>query len=240
MIRPTLAMLAGLLITAPLDDSPTYEPTDGYDVRQVEGWTVLVNKRFLLDQPELADRALTLVRFQLYQVARRLPEPAVGSLRKIKIWLEEAESHHRCAAYHPDTGWLVDHGMNPDKGRCVEIANARNFLAWTFDQPWMVLHELAHGYHDQTLENGFGNREVKEAFDQAMKAGKYKSVLRASGKVEKSYAATNPMEYFAEATEAFFGTNDFYPFVRAELQEHDPAMAALLGKLWGPGERRGP
>ncbi len=41
------------------------------------------------------------------------------------------------------------------------------------------------------------------------------------------------MEYFAEATEAFFGTNDFYPFVRAELSRHDPEMADLLVKLWG-------
>ena len=33
-------------------------------------------------------------------------------------------------------------------------------------------------------------------------------------------------------TEAFFGTNDFYPFVRAELQQHDPLMYQLLKKLW--------
>ena len=41
------------------------------------------------------------------------------------------------------------------------------------------------------------------------------------------------MEYFAESTEAFFGTNDFYPFVRAELKQHDPKMFDLLWKLWG-------
>jgi hypothetical protein len=40
------------------------------------------------------------------------------------------------------------------------------------------------------------------------------------------------MEYFAEATEAFFGTNDFYPFVRSELKQHDPQMYDLLRKLW--------
>jgi hypothetical protein len=40
------------------------------------------------------------------------------------------------------------------------------------------------------------------------------------------------MEYFAEATEAFFGTNDFYPFVRAELLQHDPELFKLLETLW--------
>jgi hypothetical protein len=41
------------------------------------------------------------------------------------------------------------------------------------------------------------------------------------------------MEYFAETTEAFFGTNDFFPFVRSELRRHDPGGYELLKKLWG-------
>ena len=44
---------------------------------------------------------------------------------------------------------------------------------------------------------------------------------------------TNPMEYFAEATEAFFSRNDFFPFDRAELKQHDPELVQLLTKLWG-------
>jgi hypothetical protein len=49
----------------------------------------------------------------------------------------------------------------------------------------------------------------------------------------KHYGLSNHKEYFAESTEAYFGVNDFYPFVRAELNEHDPAMYALLEKIWG-------
>jgi hypothetical protein len=219
------------------DDPPkaTFEPTDRYETRQVEGWSIVIHKRFLTDQPELADKTLTLLRFQLYQVARRLPPKAVESLRTIRIWVEEDEPHHPCMAYHPDAGWLRSHGMNPEKARCVEIADARKFLAWTFDQPWMVLHELAHGYHDQFLKGGFGNDEVKATFDRAIEAGLYASVLRIGGAQEKAYATTNPMEYFAEGSEAYFGTNDFYPFVSPELKRHDPELFALLGKLWGAG-----
>jgi hypothetical protein len=41
---------------------------------------------------------------------------------------------------------------------------------------------------------------------------------------------SNPMEYFAEATEAFFSRNDFFPFTREErallaLVEHAPEEA---------------
>jgi Mlc titration factor MtfA (ptsG expression regulator) len=134
-------------------------------------------------------------------------------------------------AYHPNAEWLGEHSMNPDKAKCVEVANARNFLAWTRDQPWMVLHELAHGYHDQFL-GGYGNPELVAAFERAAKENRYQAVLRIGGTTERAYAATNPMEYFAETTEAFFGTNDFYPFVRAELKQHDPQMYDLLERLW--------
>jgi len=51
--------------------------------------------------------------------------------------------------------------------------------------------------------------------------------------VERAYAMTNPMEYFAESTEAFFSHNDFFPFDRAELKQHDPGMEHLLIGLWG-------
>jgi hypothetical protein len=50
------------------------------------------------------------------------------------------------------------------------------------------------------------------------------------------YAMTDPMEYFAETTEAFFSRNDFFPFTRDELQSHDPKMVTLLKKLWGTPE----
>jgi len=49
----------------------------------------------------------------------------------------------------------------------------------------------------------------------------------------RHYGATNQMEYFAKATEAYFGVNDFYPLVRAELKEHDPEGYALMGRIWG-------
>ena len=162
-----------------------------------------------------------------------MPIHAVEKLRKVVIWVEESEPHHPCMAYHPDAAWLRDHDMNPEKARCVEIANARNFLSWTKEQPWMVLHELAHAYHHQFLKAGFENPDIARAFETAKAEKRYDKVLHYDGRIIPAYAATNPMEYYAEATEAFFGSNDFYPFVRAELKEHDPGMDGILVKSWG-------
>ena len=103
--------------------------------------------------------------------------------------------------------------------------------------PWFVLHELAHAYHDRELPKGFGNPEIAAAYARAKESGKYDKVERHFGNgrpntFEKAYAMTNPMEYFAETTEAYFGRNDFFPFTRDELKKHDPDMLELLGKLW--------
>ena len=184
------------------------------------------------DHPELCERTLSLLEHQLFKVTRRVPAAAVGKLKKIPIWVEVNEPHHKCMAYHPDAGWLRSHDMNPDKAGCVEIANARNFLVWTIEQPYMVLHELAHGYHHRFL-GGFDNAEILAAYRAAKQNKRYDSVLRYNGKQVRAYAATNQMEYFAELSEAYFGTNDFYPFVRSELRKHDPEMYELLGNLWG-------
>ncbi len=43
----------------------------------------------------------------------------------------------------------------------------------------------------------------------------------------------SPQEYFSELTEAYFGKNDFFPFTRDELKQHDPAGFALMEEAWG-------
>ena len=52
------------------------------------------------------------------------------------------------------------------------------------------------------------------------------------GSMRRAYAMNNHREYFAEITEAYFGTNDFYPFNRAELARHDPEGFELMERIW--------
>ena len=235
MIRRLAACAAVLASIA--TSAPAYEPTTGYETREVEGWTLKVHKGFLKDRPSLAGRTLKLMGQQLDQITRVVPPEALAKLRKVRIWVEEDEPHHPCATYHPNVDWLREHGMNPDKARCVEVSNARAFLDWTRQQPWMILHELTHAYLDQFTPGGFGNPALRDAYDKAIADGLYDRVLLFDGRTVKGYAATNPMEYFSELSEAYFGVNDMYPFVRAELREHDPGGAAVVRSLWGvPGD----
>jgi Mlc titration factor MtfA (ptsG expression regulator) len=121
--------------------------------------------------------------------------------------------------------------------KAVEFNKARFFEAEASRMPNVTLHELAHGYHDRVLRKGFANAEIQGAFARAKESRKYDKVARHNGNgrpdtVEKAYAMTNPMEYFAEVTEAYFTGNDFYPFTRDELKKIDPDAFALVGKLW--------
>lgn len=219
------------------DDPPPWDPRSAYEERHIQGWLVLVHQQLLLPENEsLARETLTLLEHHLYRICRAVPEPALAKLQAVTIWVELAHPRHPCMCYHISADWLREHGMNPEKAGCVELANCRNFLTWTHDQPWMVLHELAHAYHDQVL--GLDHKGLLACFERARAGGNYDSVLHINGSKQRAYALNNVQEYFAEATEAFFGTNDFYPFVRAELEQHDPELYRLLQEVWGKAEKK--
>jgi len=210
--------------------SGKYTPTEGYTIREIEGWRVYVNKDLLAGRTQFAEDVLKLLKFQLYQITRVVPDEPLKELRSVPIWVEYNAPRHRCMCYHPSERWLRNNDFNPQKKRSVEIANAENFLKWTIDQPWMVLHELAHAYHHCVL--GHDNAELHKTYEEAVESKRYESVRHISGRPKRAYALNNDQEYFAECTESFFGTNDFYPFVRAELEQHDQPMYELLMKLW--------
>lgn len=238
------ALLAGLLAIAGVvpslaGPSPATRPAtqaDPYQEQSICGWTIHVNRALCQDEPQLCAQVLELLKFQLYQITREVPKPALKKIRTVGIWVELDDPLFPGMCYHPDHDWVVGHGLDARKTHGVEVANARNFLQWEHTQPWMVLHELAHAYHHDFLPGGFDNPDVEAAYNHAKETGLYNSVLRNNGRTERAYAMTDRMEYFAECSEAFFGTNDFYPFVRPELKVHDPQGYAMMKAVWGVGK----
>ena len=43
------------------------------------------------------------------------------------------------------------------------MTHARRFLAYSIDQPHMLLHELAHGFHGRVL--GWDNEDVLQCYE---------------------------------------------------------------------------
>ncbi len=207
-----------------------FVPTTKYATTRVAGWTVRVNRALLTTQHELGSNALALLAVKLREITNTVPPRACEALKRVPIWLGTNDGHAPCAEYHPSKDWLAKNGYNPDKAKCVEIGNAKRFLEWSPRQPMMILHELAHAYHDQVL--GFSDKTIRAAYERAKADSRYDSVRRNNGRTERAYALTDDHEYFAEASEAFFGTNDFYPFIRVELQGHDPELGRILEEVW--------
>jgi len=203
-------------------------------VKQIEGWTVYVDPQLLEgEHAELGARALKMLANHLQRIAIVLPEDRLEQMRKLEIWIEYAHPELRAMQYHPNRDWLKARGYDPRLAKKVHITHAAELLSrqQMFKHPAVILHELAHAYHDQVL--GFDDPRIIKAYKQAMKSGKYEHVLAHSGRYVRHYAATNPNEYFAEGTEAYLYRNDFYPFVRAELKEFDPVLHDLLVEIWG-------
>lgn len=237
-----LSVVVATLLALPAAGDDSGDAPRFYDPvqREIEGWRVAIDPALLQDdRAEFADEAIKALANHLQRVAYIVPEKQLAQLRQVRLWLELDNRVLDNFQYHPNRQWLVDHGHDPRLVKHVHIPRARLLLdrqTWA-KHPYCVLHELAHAYHDQVL--GFDHRQIAAAFKNARQSGNYEEVLLFTGeRAVRHYGLTNPMEYFAESTEAYFGVNDFYPFVRAELSEHDPQMFALLEKIWAPvGEK---
>ena len=219
------------------DPSANREST--YVDRTISGWTVHIRRELLAADSAATEQALTLLTVQLDEIIRVVPAQAVAELKKVPLWISpEYPATPPRAEYHPGAGWLRDNQRDPGMAKGVEFTNVRIFEAETRRMPNFALHELAHAYHDRVLRKGFDNSELIAAYETAKRSGKYDRVERQDSegrrRLDVAYAMTNPQEYFAESTEAYFTRNDFFPFDRKELMQHDPATLELIAKLWSP------
>ncbi len=208
------------------------KPTSHTD-RKLEGWTIRVDDRLLKGPDEaLGTRALRFLEGKLSDIKVVVPEDKLKKLQAVIIVLDLSHGKLGSMQYHPSAGWLKANGYSTDLEKCVHIPRAADLPTKRNinEQPWVILHELAHAYHDQVL--GFDEPRIKEAYEKYKKSGRGDKTLLFNGKRVKHYALTNHKEFFAEMTEAYFGVNDFFPFNRAELKEAEPEIHALLTIIW--------
>ncbi len=203
-------------------------------LRDIEGWNVEIDPELLAeDFRDQGEEALAALANHLQRIRYIVSPERLDQLQQLPIRIDRNHALKNMQ-YHPSRRWLRDNGYDPKLAKHVHIPRAKQLLdrsQWA-KHPYVVLHELAHAYHDQVL--GFDNEEILRTFHQAESAGIYDKVLLHTGKQARHYALSNHKEYFAESTEAFLGVNDFYPFVRAELQQYDPRMYDLMVRVWGP------
>ena len=237
-----LAFAAAALLAndkKPADDKKPKQIGGNYQpvVRPIEGWPVNVEPALIDgEHAEEGAKALKMLGNHLQRISILVPEKQLAALKKVEFWVEYAHPELRGKHYHPGKKWLVDHGYDPRLAKKVHITHAEELFSrdQLLKHPAVILHELAHGYHDQVL--GFDDEEIVAAYDKAMDDGLYDRVMLYNGNLVKAYAATNHKEYFSECTEAYLYRNDFYPFVNGELKGHDKPGFAQMERVWGKAD----
>ena len=237
LLTTTATLLIGLFLAKA--NSGETSPKKHFDpiVREIEGWKVHIDPRMVAGEHSAeGTRALTMLASHFQRIAIMIPQDRLKQLQTIEVWIEHdhPDINVEPGPYHPGAGWLVERGFDPRLAKKVHITRAASLLdrRQLAKHPSVILHELSHAFHDQIL-GGYDEPRILAAYQKAMKAGIYDEVLDHTGRKVRAYAASTPMEYFAEGTEAYFDRNDFYPFVRAELKEHDPVLHDLLEEIWG-------
>jgi hypothetical protein len=224
------SLLGGAHVDDKLDPSKPTSRT----VRNIEGWTVRIDDRLLTPPHDaLGTRAIKLLEAKLADITFVVPADRLAKLQAVPIVLDLTHGKLHAMQYHPSPEWLQEHGYARELGKCVQICEAADFVAarQVNEQPWVVLHELAHAYHDQML--GFDDPRIVAAYERFRQSGHGDSVLLVTGQHVRHYGLTDPKEFFAEMTEAYFGMNDFFPFNRAELMTAEPEIFELLKSIWG-------
>jgi hypothetical protein len=236
------ALMAGLLIlpTSALaqHDKASNKTERGlkaadFESRKIQGWNVHIEK-VANDHPDLK-QALTELESQLTDIKKLINPDIVSQLQLVPIWLNKDQRGGAC--YHPSPEWMKENKRMPEKVRSVELQSVNSFINSSKNQPMLMLHEMSHAFHHRVHD--FKEPIITAAFEKAVASKSYEKVKHVGGRTVKHYALTDEKEYFAEATEAYFGKNDFYPFSREEFKEHDPDAYAMVEAVWKVNAKKG-
>jgi hypothetical protein len=209
----------------------------GYTNYTLAGFNVLVEDAAITTNEVLTTDAIDLLEIKLIEISQFNIDPIqLDALKAVPIFMDW-NTTSEAAQYHPSEEWLISNGYIPEKAMCVEISNISNFINWTNqNQPYMILHELAHAYHHRVLN--FNSPTITNAFNNAVSNNLYTNGSYHTGggsyiNQATAYALNNENEYFAEITEAYFGLNDYFPFDNNDLNNYDLVgfNAALF--VWG-------
>ncbi len=207
-------------------------------IKNIEGWKINIDPALLKGKHSTDGlHAIKMLTNHLQRISILVQGEALKKLKTCQIWLEHSHPTLHAMQYHPSVGWLKANGHDPRLQKKVHVPQAKALTSrgQLLKHPAVILHELAHAYHDQFLT--FEHPEIIAAYNKARQKGDYNKVMLYTGQSVKHYAMTNHKEYFAEGTEAYFYRNDFYPFVRAELKKHDLDLHKVLEKVWGSAQK---
>ena len=150
------------------EDQKSEAPQQEIVVKTIEGWTIKVDAVLLNEKKEAGEVALKALANHLQRITYIVPKERLKELRQLPIWLEFKNPKLKNMQYHPSKGWLAANGQDVrlEKHVHIPVASALTDPRMWAKHPCVVLHELAHAYHDQVL--GFRHKKIIEAYNAGL------------------------------------------------------------------------
>ncbi len=212
------------------------DPRRKYDSVDLAGWTVLIEKQLVADEPALASNAVKRLEKNLGVVLKTLPVASLIPLKKVNIYLmygpkSKGGGYDNGLEYHQTTAPAHDERIDPGWRDCIVIYSAWNYVE--LSDLWAMkalIHEFAHAY--QLRQWPEKEPDIK-AWQNAMKLDLYQHVVDTNGMtIDKAYATFNQLEYFAELSCMYYSFCDYPPYSRAALKAYDPEGYDMVDKRW--------
>jgi hypothetical protein len=225
---------------------------------EYRAFVALFDRDWFESKRDNVQQSIALFHRQVDRVSRAFPKPALDRLKYTKIWINwrhyqfSKEEHLGLSAaeYVPQScKWADDERISSLSGKVVLYASdcvkTPREDGYESRYPFILVHELAHAYHDKEL--GFGNSDVLGAFHEAVQKKLYSRFGVDEFAPEGSkytcedlaYACINHREYFAELTVAYLSQNPYFLSNRFDLRRDDPRGFALMARIWGDPAERG-
>jgi hypothetical protein len=217
-------------------------PARLYTQVQMGGWLVYLEQPLANSQPGLVKKVLDRLYYKLNQSLAALPAATANEFSQLKFFIMCGPSSpyggrdnglEFFRANDPDYHNLLD----PNWRNCVVIYSAKNYLDITDFWALKVLtHELSHAHFAMHYRED--QPDLYQCWENAMRLRLYHNVKDISGKnIEKAWAATNQLEYFAELSCMYFVGCNYYPFNRQQLAAYDPNGFAIIEWMWNVRNR---
>lgn len=199
-----------------------------YERRNVRSFPVYIASEFR-SHASLLERSLEVLDANARRIEDIIPSAAWHRISRTPIWLEYEPDPSYGGLYSPASPeWLAAYDISIAKAGSIQFTSS--LVAMAGHQVNPLMHEVAHAYHDLVLSTD--DPKIRTAFDRAHASGRYNAVRDRRGRWARAYAMRNHHEFFAELSEAYFGTNDYFPFTRDDLKAFDPDSYKVISDAW--------
>jgi hypothetical protein len=199
---------------------------------------VWIEKQLKDETPDVVSRALDRLRAKRTEALAVLPKRARDRLVKVPFFLmygpkAEGGGRNNGLDYFqknaPDFHQKLDRRWRD----AIVVYCAQNYLDIT--DLWArkaLFHEFAHAYQlEQWPEK---QPDILRAWENARNKDLYRDVLdvETKNRLERAYALTNQLEYFAELSCMYFVGCNYEPSGRNQLKDYDPVGYKMIRKMW--------